>query len=268
MLFQYVKTIFRHFLYITGRLDNNGMEFVAHRGYAAHYPENTILSFQKAIEAGCLFLECDVQLSVDHVPVIIHDDTIDRTSGKSGSVMEMTAEELSRVNVGEPSRFGNEFTITPLPKLAEIIPLLHSYPDVKIFVELKEESLHHFGIDLMVGKVLEVLKPVKNRCLIISFDYASLESVREHGWNEIGWVLEKWNKESLNKANSLLPSYLICDYKVIPPNKGNIWIGPWEWFLYEITDIDTALLWNKLGVRYIETMESGEMIEKLKRKKG
>jgi len=248
------------------KADSNRMEFVAHRGYAAHYPENTIISFEKALETGCLFLECDIQLSSDNIPVIIHDDNIFRTSGQHGKVKDMTAKELSRTNVGEPSRFGAKFNDSPVPMLSEIIPLLRSNPKAKIFVELKEESLAHFGIDFMVGKVLDVLAPVKEQCLIISFNYQSLESARRQGWNETGWVLESWNEESRMMAKKLSPSYLICNYRKIPPEKENIWPGPWEWFLYEITDIDVALRWNRLGVRYIETMEAGEMIESLKRK--
>ena len=54
------------------------MKVIAHRGFSGIYPENTMLSFEKAVEAGCDVIELDVQETKDHVLVIIHDETIDR----------------------------------------------------------------------------------------------------------------------------------------------------------------------------------------------
>ena len=56
-----------------------------HRGYSGKYPENTLLAFQKAIEAGADGIELDVQFSKDGKLVVIHDETLDRTTtGKAG----------------------------------------------------------------------------------------------------------------------------------------------------------------------------------------
>ena len=66
----------------------------AHRGFSGKYPENTLLAFEKAIEAGAEGMEFDVQLTKDGELVIIHDETIDRTSNGSGRVKDFTYEEL------------------------------------------------------------------------------------------------------------------------------------------------------------------------------
>ena len=69
----------------------------AHRGYRAKYPENTMLAFKEAAEAGADGIELDVHLSADNVPVIMHDEKVDRTSDGSGLVRSMTLTQLKRL---------------------------------------------------------------------------------------------------------------------------------------------------------------------------
>ena len=66
------------------------MKIFAHRGFSGEYPENTMLAFRKAYETGCDGIELDVQLTKDGVPVIMHDETIDRT------LSSVTLEDLLR----------------------------------------------------------------------------------------------------------------------------------------------------------------------------
>ena len=61
------------------------MKIFAHRGFSGEYPENTMLAFRKAYETGCDGIELDVQLTKDGVPVIMHDETIDRTGTGKGN---------------------------------------------------------------------------------------------------------------------------------------------------------------------------------------
>lgn len=74
---------------------------VGHRGAAALLAENTIASFQYAIHLGCEYVECDVQLSHDGHLVVIHDDTVDRTTNGSGRVADLTLAELRRLDAGQ-----------------------------------------------------------------------------------------------------------------------------------------------------------------------
>lgn len=71
-----------------------------HRGFAGQYPENTILSFQKAIESGADVLEMDVQLTTDNQLIVFHDDTLDRMTSGHGIVKEKSLTEIKKVNVG------------------------------------------------------------------------------------------------------------------------------------------------------------------------
>jgi len=100
---------------------------LGHRGYSAKYPENTILAFKKAIEAGADGIELDVWLTKDGEVVVIHDETVDRTSNGSGRVKEMTLEELKELD------FGNGERIPTLEEVFEAVP-----EDSVVNVEIKD----------------------------------------------------------------------------------------------------------------------------------
>ncbi len=70
----------------------------AHRGFSGKYPENTLLAFEQALETGVDIIEFDVRGSLDNVPIILHDNTLDRTTDGVGRPEEMTLEELKKLN--------------------------------------------------------------------------------------------------------------------------------------------------------------------------
>ena len=72
---------------------------IGHRGAKAHAPENTIASFEKAIEMGVDMIELDIQISKDFIPMVIHDDTVDRTTTATGKVSEFTCEDLQLLGI-------------------------------------------------------------------------------------------------------------------------------------------------------------------------
>ncbi len=76
------------------------MKIYAHRGASAEFPENTIAAFQRAIDLRADGIELDVHLSSDGVPVVIHDETVDRTTDATGAVNTMTAEQLGQLDAG------------------------------------------------------------------------------------------------------------------------------------------------------------------------
>ena len=96
-------------------------QLVAHRGWPAHYPENTLEGFAAAVNAGARWLECDVQLSADYVPFVIHDESLMRTAEAKHKVSQMPAAELARITVGERRRFSERFSNCKIPALATLI---------------------------------------------------------------------------------------------------------------------------------------------------
>jgi glycerophosphoryl diester phosphodiesterase len=112
---------------------------IAHRGDSAHRPENTLASFASALELGVELVELDVQLTRDGQVVVIHDDTLDRTTTGKGPVRERTLAEIRRLSAGHPARFGDAFSGERVPTLAEVLGLLRGR--ARALVEIKPESV-------------------------------------------------------------------------------------------------------------------------------
>jgi glycerophosphoryl diester phosphodiesterase len=97
---------------------------IAHRGASAHAPENTLAAFQLALEHGADGIELDAKLTADGQVVVIHDQTVDRTTGAQGVVREMTLTQLKALDAG--SFFDSAFAGEPIPTLAEVFDVVGS----------------------------------------------------------------------------------------------------------------------------------------------
>lgn len=92
---------------------------IAHRGASARAPENTLAAFKEAIRLGADLIECDVHLSADEVPVIIHDDTVERTTNGRGAVRALACARLRRLDAG--AWFSSRFRGERIPTLEEAL---------------------------------------------------------------------------------------------------------------------------------------------------
>ena len=108
----------------------------AHRGASATHPENTLAAFRAAVEAGADSVELDVQLTADGEPVVIHDDTVDRTTNGSGAVAELPLKTIRALDAG--SWRHPRFSGQRIPTLDETLELLAAAP--RINMELKSED--------------------------------------------------------------------------------------------------------------------------------
>ncbi len=234
------------------------IHLVAHRGNAREFPENTLPAFESALALGLRFLELDVQLSADGVPIVFHDDRLERTTGQSGSVFDLRARELRQIGAGEPERFGARFDGTHIPLLQDVLVMLRRHPEARLFVEIKRESLVRFGHDQVVGKVLDAIRPAREQCIVISFDLPAVFRARQVGGGPIGWVLNDYDAHNRLKCEALQPEYLFCDHESLPP-AGALWRGPWQWAIYEIDSAALALALAARGVTHIETMAVAAM---------
>lgn len=236
---------------------------MAHRGNAAEFPENTLPAFHSALELGVRFLELDVQLSRDGVPVVIHDHLLARTTGLPGSVFDHDASELATIEAAEPQRFGAQFGGTRLPLLRDVLQLLAGRPEITLFVEIKRASLAQFGHDHVVSQVLEAIKPWRTQCVVISFDLAAIHRARSLGDAPIGWVLDSADDHSRLKYQALQPQFLFCDHRKLPPT-GRLWQGPWRWVVYEVATLPLALSVAERGADYVETMAIRDLSDALR----
>lgn len=235
-------------------------ELVAHRGHASCYPENTLPAIESALKAGACYVEVDIQLTADGVPVLFHDDEMQRISGQPQRITQLTAAQLSHYYASEVQRFGQQFSDTPIPTLAEFLTLLRAWPDRRAFIEIKEESTAVFGTEVVTTQIMKQLKPLGPQCIPISYEIATLESARTLGADTIGWVTAKWDQPSHQAAKRLAPDYLFTNHTRLPDNPTNIWHGPWRWALYEVTDPELALTLAAKGIELIETMAIGAML--------
>ena len=121
--------------------DGKNILVEGHRGYCAEYPENTLISYEAALDLGVDAFEFDVWLTKDKVPVLMHDGNPMRTCGVHGELRNMTFEEVRKLEPAFKSKFGEKFVgqgIT-VPTLEETLKLcVEKRPDFILGVEIKE----------------------------------------------------------------------------------------------------------------------------------
>lgn len=128
-------------------------EIVAHRGSRINRPENTLAAFEEAIRVGADGIELDVHLSKDGEIVVIHDETVDRTTNGVGLVKDMTVAELKELDAG--IWFDTEYAGQKIPTLREVFELLmeRQYKGV-LNIELKTSVYSYKGIEEKIGGLL------------------------------------------------------------------------------------------------------------------
>jgi glycerophosphoryl diester phosphodiesterase len=157
---------------------------IAHRGSSAFAPENTFAAFRRAIDDGAEGIEFDVQLSLDGVPVVFHDETLARTAMLEGDVSRFTAARLGRIdngswfNAAHPKRANTDFRNETIKTLEETLDFLSDFTG-RIFVELKcpdddVENLSRAVCDVLRSSAL------KQQIVVKSFRLAIIPLVKMH----------------------------------------------------------------------------------------
>lgn len=147
-------------------------EIIAHRGSKGTHPENTLIAFEKAIRVGSDGIELDVHLTKDNQVVVIHDETLNRTSNGKGFVRDFSLNELKLLNMG--SWFDSNYKICTMPTLQEVIELLNRLEfNGLLNIEFKTNKYSYPGIEKVV---LDILRKQPNRFTVVfsSFNYETL----------------------------------------------------------------------------------------------
>ena len=148
-----------------------------HRGACARAPENTIESFRLACQHGASYLEMDVHLTADGVPVIIHDNSVSRTTGRRGRVENMSLAEFQRLDAGYKFTmdYGRTFPYRgkglTMPTLDEV---LTKFPDVGLTLELKKTRS---GVEQVVATCLR-RRGAEQRVIVASHHHDLLQRFR------------------------------------------------------------------------------------------
>jgi len=166
---------------------------IAHRGASYIAPENTLASFRKAKEQGATWVEFDVMLSADNEIVVIHDETLDRTTNGKGLVIDYPYSYLKTLDAG--SWFDSAFSNQHIPTLIEVIHLLNEL-NLSANVEIKAQIGKE---ELTVKKVLDILDVYwnnKNQVLISSFSLVILNLVRQYSKERaLGFLMDEWDDQ-------------------------------------------------------------------------
>lgn len=147
---------------------------IAHRGFKGAYPENTMLAYEKAIETGADGIEFDVHLTKDGELVIIHDETLERTTDGKGLVKDKTLRELKKLNASK----GNlSCEVQTIPTLREYFDFAKN-KDIITNIELKTSIIRYEGIE---KKVYDLINEhgMKDKIIISSFNHNSLIRIKE-----------------------------------------------------------------------------------------
>ena len=201
-----------------------------HRGFCALYPENTLLSYEKAIELGVDAIEFDIWLSKDKVPVLMHDDDPYRTCGVGDKrLRDMTLREIKELCPASRMTFGEKFEgKVEVPTFYELLELVRAKkPDLKLGVEIKEYTEETVDIAVAAlkeygffencwfyafnGRIIRYLKEKYNARTMGYPDFQMKEFDGYDAYDEIGLSMRIVRSEvfEIYKAKGL-PMHMYC----------------------------------------------------------
>ena len=196
------------------------MKVFGHRGFSGEYPENTMLAFQKAVEAGCEGIELDVQLTKDLVPVIMHDEKVDRTTDGNGYIYDLTYAELCKLDCSYPDKFAGKFGRLQIPTLREYLEWMAEEEDLITNIAsivLCRQSDETIAGGFLVEKYVDNAGVYARTCDVQYYhpnlEYLKEEHVRSCSQNGIGvnvWTVnEEEDMRRMKKwgVNSIITNY-------------------------------------------------------------
>ena len=151
---------------------------MAHRGGRALWPENTLYAFERAVELGVDVLEMDIRTTADGVPIVMHDDTVDRTTNGSGPVHSFTLDELKSLDAGyawspdDGQTFPHRGQGITVPTLEEVFA---AFPAMPLNIEIKQEE------PSMVEPFCQLIRDhgLVDQIIVASFHQETLDEFRE-----------------------------------------------------------------------------------------
>jgi glycerophosphoryl diester phosphodiesterase len=226
------------------------LHMVAHRGNSRDFPENSLAGLRSALALGVRFIEFDVHVCSDGVPVVARD----RQFAKIARFEDFSAAQLAELPVGQPERFGDRFSDSRIASLATTLTLLEGRPEITAFIVIGDTCVRRFGREHVISQVIRILKPMRSRCVLASSDLTTIHTARNMTGYPVAWVLPAYDAHTRLKYEALQPDYLFCDRAHLPAD-GALWRGPWRWVIYEIDTLEAVLGLAARGVHFVATRD-------------
>lgn len=189
----------------------------AHRGFCSRYPENTLLAFEKALAEGVDGIENDVQLTKDGQIIIMHDESIDRTTNGKGWVKDYTLAELKELDASE--RFGSQFGVQRVPTLREYLELVKDEPIITN-IEMKTGVFEYREMEqLLVDMIREY--QMEEKVLITTFNHFTIMRMKKlapelkYGFLAYDWRLDAGEYTQKNGIPCYHPDYHNLTWEVV-----------------------------------------------------
>ncbi|NFH68930.1 glycerophosphodiester phosphodiesterase [Clostridium botulinum] len=150
-------------------------EVSAHRGASINYPENTMKAFEMAVEQNADWIELDVQLTSDGVPVVMHDSNLYRITGVNKNIWEVTYNDIKDLDCS--SWFSSEFAGERISTLGEVLDFAKK-EHIKLNIELKPTGHENSFEKIVIDTINQ--KNFKNSCVVTSQEYGTLQRIKEY----------------------------------------------------------------------------------------
>jgi len=228
------------------------LHLVGYRGNSAEFPENTLPALRSAIALGVRFIELDVHLSADGVPMVCNEQQLARVTGAESDDSDLSGAQMQALDVSQTNIFGDKFLGTLIPTLTTALHLLQGRPEITVFVVLGRASVARFGHSQVIAQVVRAMKPFKSRCVLVSKDLATIHTARTRADYPVGWILSSYDSHTQIKIEAFKPEYVFCDLELLPQRKP-LWKGPWRWAISHVADLNTALELATRGADFVVT---------------
>jgi glycerophosphoryl diester phosphodiesterase len=228
------------------------LHLVSYRGNSAEFPENTLPALRSALALGVRFIELDVHLSTDGVPMVCDEHQLALVTGEDD--VDMSGAQMSALDVSQTNRFGDRFLGTLIPSLTTTLRLLEGRPEITIFVAIGRASVARMGHDRVISQVVRALRPFRSRCVLVSKDLATIHTARTRAEYPVGWAIAAYDAHTRLKFEAFKPEYLFVERGMLPA-KDSLWRGPWRWAVSDVPSIDTALEMAQRGADFVVTRD-------------
>lgn len=233
---------------------------IAHRGYSGKYPENTLLAYQAAYAFGARWMECDIQLTKDCIPVVHHDENLLRMAGIDCDIRRIPSKQFKQLNAHYPTEFGDAFNGNAFTTLEQLARWIASDHEINMFIEIKQHSIDTFGVAECMQQIFKCIDKITQQVVIISFNDEIVAHAREQYKLANGWVIPEWSDTVRDRALQLQPDYLFINKTRLPENSSEWWQGDWQWAIYNVDEYSELLNWTKKGLHYVETNQIGALL--------